>query len=120
MRAFRDVIGNTKRKEFFLNLTSNICQQCENTIDILHIDHHRITFQQILDEFLAENGIHFASIEVYENNNEYEFQDKDLQRRWIKYHDNKAIFKALCRKCNLMNGRYGYKKNIKLYASHLL
>ena len=93
MKTFRDVISNTKRKQFFLNFTGNICQQCEEFID-------------------------FSSIKVLENNNNlYEFEDKYLQQNWVNYHDNKAIFKALCKKCNLSNGTYGYKKNKNLYVT---
>jgi hypothetical protein len=117
MRTFRDVISNTKRKHFFLSFTSYICQQCENAIDNLHIDHYKFTFQQILDEFICDNEIDFSSIKVFENNNEYEFEDKNLQLNWVNYHDNRVIFKALCRKCNLTNGSYGYKKNHKLYVT---
>jgi hypothetical protein len=50
-------------------------------------------------------------------NNLYEFEDKDLQQNWVIYHDNKAIFKSLCKKCNLSNGTYGYKKNKNLYVT---
>ena len=117
MKTFRDVISNNKRKQFFLNFTGNICQQCEEFIDTLHIDHYKYTFQQLLDEFIYDNKIDFSSIKVLENNNNlYEFEDKDLQQNWVNYHDNKAIFKALCKKCNLSNGTYGYKKNKNLYV----
>ena len=115
--TFRATIHNTKRKEFKLNFTSNICQQCENGIENdLHIDHYKYTFQQILDEFIGDTKIYFHSIKVFENdNNEYEFKDKDLQQNWVNYHDNKAVFKALCQTCNLSNGTYGYKKKSNLY-----
>jgi hypothetical protein len=117
MKTFRDAINNTKRKEFKLNFTSIICQQCENVIENdLHIDHNKYTFQQILDEFIGDKKIHFHSIKVFEKeNNEHEFEDKELQLNWVNYHDEKAIFKGLCKKCNLSNGTYGYKKNLNLY-----
>lgn len=72
MKSFRDAIHHTKRKEFFLNNMDDICQQCEKIDDNIHIDHYRYTFQQILDEYIYNNEINFASIEVFENsNNEY-------------------------------------------------
>lgn len=127
MRTFRDVIANTKKKQFFLNLKSNTCQQCETTIFLqktpedfpnLHIDHYKYTFQQILDEFVFETNIDLTSIKVFENNNnEFEFEDKIFQKKWIDYHDKRAIFKALCKKCNLTNGTYGYKKHRKKYQT---
>jgi hypothetical protein len=118
MKTFRDTISNTKRKQFFLNYTGKICQQCKNNIYTLHIDHYQYTFQQLLDEFICDNKINFSSIKVFENsNNLYEFEDKVLQTNWVNYHDNKAIFKALCIKCNLSNGTYGYKKNKNLYTT---
>jgi hypothetical protein len=62
--------------------------------------------------------IGFSSIKVLENNNNlYEFEDKDLQQNWVNYHDNKAVLKSLCKKCNLSNGTYGYKKNKNLYVT---
>ena len=118
MRTFRDVVSNTKKKEFWSKITSdNICEECGTLIcDKLHIDHFKYTFQQLLDEFIGNNKIIFASIKVFENEGkEYEFEDKELQMNWINYHDNKVIFKALCKTCNLSNGTYGYKKNNELY-----
>jgi hypothetical protein len=116
VRAFRDVISHTKKKDYFLDYRDNICQQCNKETDNLHIDHYRYTFQRILDEFIFNNNISFSSIKVFENtNNEHEFNDNNLQSKWIDYHDNNAVFKALCVRCNLTNGTYGYKKNKKLY-----
>ena len=120
MRTFRDAIRNTKRKQFFLNNMDNICQQCGNDGDAIHIDHYMHTFQQLLDEFVCDNKIMLSSINVHENmNNEYEFADNDLHTKWVNYHDDKAIFKALCIRCNLSNGSYGYKKNKKLYVTEM-
>ena len=64
---------------------------------------------------MFNNNISFSSIKVFENNNIYEFNDNNLQSIWIDYHDNKAVFEALCIRCNLTNGTYGYKKNNILY-----
>ena len=118
MQTFRITISNTKRRQFFLDYTGNICQQCRNNTDTLHIDHYQYTFQQLLDEFICDNKINFSSIKFYRNsNNLYEFEDKVLQTNWVNYHDNRAIFKALCIKCNLSNGTYGYKKKNHLYRT---
>ncbi len=118
VRAFRDAISHTKKKTYFLEYTDNNCQQCGKETDELHIDHYRYTFQRILDEFICVNNISFSSIKVSENmNNLYEFNDDNLSTKWIYYHDNKATFKALCVRCNLTNGTYGYKKNKSLYGS---
>ena len=123
IRAFRDTIGNSKKRKFFLETDYNIddngnyigiCENCKKT-DKIHIDHYMHSFQQILDDFIQKQSITFSKLEVYENNNLYEFTDKKIAEDWINFHDEKAEYRVLCPSCNISLSSYGYKKTINLY-----
>ena len=73
------------------------------------------SFQQILDDFIQKQSITFSKLEVYENNNLYEFTDKKIVEDWINFHDEKAEYRVLCPSCNMSLSSYGYKKTINLY-----
>lgn len=130
MRAFRDAVGNSGKKRKFFEETAYIididgnyngmCSKC-NKHDKIHIDHHNIPFQQILDNFIQEQDANliFSKIEVCENNNMYEFTDKEMENSWIEYHDNHVEYRALCPPCNMSLGSYGYKKIKNLYNKTL-
>jgi hypothetical protein len=82
-------------------------------MDKIHIDHYMISFQQILDNFIEAQTIIFLKLKVYENNNLYEFTDKNITEDWIKFHDEKVKYRVLCPNCNISLSSYGYKKDIK-------
>lgn len=123
IRAFRDTIGNKKKRKFFLETDyiidddgnyNGICDNC-NKNDKIHIDHYMFSFQQILDDFIQRQTITFSKLKVYENNNLYEFTDKKISEDWINFHDENAQYRVLCPSCNMSLSSYGYKKNINLY-----
>lgn len=123
IRAFRDTIGNSKKRKFFLKSDYNIdddgnyiglCNNCKKT-DKIHIDHYILSFQQILDEFIQKQTITFSKLEVYEDNNLYEFTNKKIKEDWIIFHDEKVEYRLLCPSCNMSLSSYGYKKTINLY-----
>jgi hypothetical protein len=123
IRAFRDSIGNSKKRKFFFenNISINedgdyigLCENCKKT-DKIHIDHYIVTFQQILDDFIQERQIDFSNLEVYEEDNLYYFNDNILMQDWINFHDGKVEYRVLCPPCNMSLGSYGYKKSISLY-----
>lgn len=65
------------------------------------------------------NNLDFHKLKVFENNdNEFEFENKTMEKKWVQYHDDKAIFRFLCNSCNCSNGSYGYKKRKELYIFH--
>ena len=55
-----------------------------------------------MDEFRVDNKIdNLHTIEVYENENcEIKFKDRSLADKWLKYHDDKACYRMLCKRCN--------------------
>jgi len=123
IRAFRDTISNSKKRKFFLDTEYNIddngnyigiCENCKKN-DKIHIDHFMVSFQQILDDFVKHRIVSFLNLEVYENNNLYEFTDKKISEDWINFHDEKAEYRVLCPSCNISLSSYGYKRNIILY-----
>lgn len=123
IRAFRDSIGNSKkRKTFFENEYTidkdgnyvGVCGNCNNTSKV-HIDHYRVSFQQILDDFIQERQIDFIHLKVYEEDNLYYFNDNALMLDWIDFHDERVEYRVLCPSCNMSLGSYGYKKSKILY-----
>ena len=86
---------------------------CENCFkdDKLDIDHFKIPFSKILDDFLLLNDLDLLKTSIQEEKTRYKIIDIELKNKWIKYHDEKVIYKCLCKTCNCSLGDYGYKKN---------
>jgi hypothetical protein len=115
-KAFRNEshIG-TKKKYFINNITieNNIffgkCNNCNIKTENITTDHYKLSYKEIFNNFIKINKINLCSIEIYENeHNEIRLKDHLLASKWLKYHDNKAIYRLLCRSCNSHFGSYGY------------
>lgn len=90
---YREIINcfsNTKRTFVKENQNHSFCDICKTSEDLC-IDHYEIPFIQIYNEYAEHN----------KNKN-----DDD----WIKYHDSRAKYRYLCRKCNSKLGSYDYRK----------
>lgn len=118
MRGFRDSISQSKKKDFYTkniitddyNQKVGICELCSKQGKI-EIDHKNKPFQQILDEFILKNSLILDNIKAFQNgNNYYEIIDKDIEKKWIDYHDDIAQFRFLCRNCNGLVGMSGYMR----------
>jgi hypothetical protein len=115
--AFREAINKTKRQIFFFANTKTdeneeyvgICDNCSIRCKVV-VDHHQTPFQKILDDFITLNGIIIKTIDVSEINNVFILNNKDIQNKWIEYHNEIAEFITLCHSCNSSLGSYGYKK----------
>jgi len=117
LKGFREAIRNTKRKKFFFENTNiinkeynGICDQCGISCKAV-IDHYKLPFQKILDDFIVLNNIDIETLTTSEYNYVYILDDKNIVDKWIEYHDNVALFRVLCGYCNSSLGSYGYKKN---------
>jgi len=107
-------ISNSGTKKFYKLKNNNMCCICNKLYDI-EIDHKDIPYIKILDNFRIENNIDtLINIETYEDNNDMlQLKDKTLEYKWLKYHDDKANYQCLCKKCNIKKGSSKYKSIYK-------
>ena len=64
-----------------------------------------------INEFFSINSSILDNIKAFQNgNNYYEIIDKDIEKKWIDYHDDIAQFRFLCRNCNGLVGMSGYMR----------
>ena len=106
--SFRNSISNTKRKVFQSNLKNNCCEQCDEYCDKPHIDHYKISFKQIFEQFLNLKKIKIEEVDTFYSSCLHHITDKTLKKDFIDYHDGLVTYKLLCPKCNTSNGTYGY------------
>ena len=106
--CFRNAISNTKRAEFQSNLKSNSCEDCGILHSKPHIDHYKISFKQILEQFLCQSDLKIEEITTYYHRSQHHISDLQLKHNFIEYHDSIVIYKLLCPECNNRNGTYGY------------
>lgn len=106
--SFRNAISNTKRHIFQSNLKSKCCEQCGEYTDKPHIDHYKISFKQILEQFLHQSDLKIETIDTYYEKSQHHIADKSLKEEFIDYHDELVTYKLLCADCNISNGTYGY------------
>ena len=110
--AFRNESHLGTKKQFLVNntiLNTLICNNCKDTENIT-TDHYKISYKEILDNFIKLNNINLCDIMIFEDkNNTIRIKDEDLASKWLLYHDSKADYRLLCRSCNSKFGCYGYK-----------
>jgi len=81
----------------------NLCSYVSSDYTDFAVDHDKIPFQVLRDDFLKITKIIIPTVlgskqltnETIFNDNETEFKND-----WKKYHDEKATFQILCRWCN--------------------
>ena len=80
-----------------------LCEICNTYVykEDIHIDHNfdKLTFQQILDDFLKENGKTYNDLKVMSKNTLQQFDNSDREE-WSKYHQSRAMLRCLCIKCH--------------------
>jgi len=119
LTAFRNAIQfNGNKKQYFLNNSTNkdgnFMAKCDNCNEYKKAttDHFLIPYIQIFNNFITINNIKLCDIEIEENNNIIRLKDNVLEQKWVKYHDDNAIYRILCKSCNSLFGSYGFKKTI--------
>ena len=106
--SFRNSISNTKRAVFYSNLKSKCCEECGILHSSPHIDHYKIPFKHILEQFLHQSNLEIQNIETYYKNSQHHIADISLKNEFIDYHDEIVEYKLLCPECNIRNGTYGF------------
>lgn len=76
--------------------------------DDSHIDHYPVSFQKILDDFVRINNLKLEEVKIYKEGIQYYLKDKKLKDKWVEYHESKANFRKICKKCNISLGTHGY------------
>ena len=103
-KAMREAISETTKA--FRKTQVMKCMICDcNSLDPqdFAVDHHKIPFQVLRDEFIKITKISIPTVlgkkhltnETIFNEDEILFRDE-----WKKYHDDKATFQMLCNSCN--------------------
>tara|TARA_R110000824_G_C14951366_1_gene650965 strand:+ start:43 stop:672 length:630 start_codon:yes stop_codon:yes gene_type:complete len=106
--SFRNAISNTKRAEFQSNLKSNCCEDCGILHSKPHIDHYKIPFKQILEQFLYQTDLTLFQVPTVYKHSQHHISNLQLKNEFIDYHDSIVIYKLLCPECNIGHGTYGY------------
>jgi len=76
------------------------------TFDNCHIDHFKPTFDEIVGDFINENGISDLRAVLAPNRDNQticEVSDKELSDKFYKYHESRANLRVLSVKANLTN-----------------
>lgn len=116
--AFRNESNIGTKKKYYINNTKinnkNIregeCNYCEILTHDIQTDHYQLSFAEILDNFIKKYNLEICNIKIFENdNNEIKLENKKLANDWLKYHDNCAKYRLLCKTCNIKFSNYGYK-----------
>lgn len=115
LMSLRNAVGNGKRAEFVEGIVNGICCIC-NIEGNMDVDHYGVSFQEIVDNFFIINNLKYEDIRVFSNkkiNNWYmELEDHLISDKWVKYHDDIAVYRLLCKKCNCSLGSSGYKSKV--------
>lgn len=115
--VFRNESHIGKKKQYFINHTiinndifTGICDNCRKNTTNITTDHYPLPFKNILDSFIDKNKINLYDIDIFENKqNEIRIKDNELASKWLKYHDDIALYRLLCKSCNSHFGSYEYK-----------
>jgi hypothetical protein len=85
-----------------------VCARCEARCRRLVVDHAEKPFAQIVDEFLADQGLGLMDLKIRGSKTDG-FHLKELGRAWRRFHDEQATLVGLCPKCNGSLGSRGYR-----------
>lgn len=77
------------------------CAKC-GSVEHLQTDHKSPPFSQIFDEFVAENGL--PDIVDHPTGVGFSFLNLDVEKNWVEFHNERAVYQLLCRSCNASKG----------------
>lgn len=109
--AFRDVIHNSVKDFYKKNSKFAQCKKCGNQdINSLQVDHDKIPFACILDEFLSVRDIQLCNVNIIQKSNvDYQCIDSRINlEEWFQFHEQRANYVFLCKSCNATKGSSGY------------
>lgn len=118
--ALNDVMRNAIEYQTikFRRGKKQVCNNCGfiPTITRLCVDHYQYPFIQIRDEFLKiwvqHNELPKSFVKdlgcrlILDTSKEHH---QNFYDQWVEYHESKARFRMLCRRCNSKCSAYGYK-----------
>lgn len=108
--AFRNEASQSSRmRTARAKFTVGPCGDCGKRSKLV-IDHAGMPFAQIVDEFLAHQGMGLGDIPLKFSYGTHSFQSTRLSREWRTFHDAHAgELAGLCARCNCAKGSGGYK-----------
>jgi hypothetical protein len=75
------------------------CKKC-GSIEKLECDHHPLSFDEILKDYIAITPS-FESTEIVKTNLWFhDFADSKAKAGWIAYHESRVKWQVLCKKCH--------------------
>ena len=81
------------------------------------VDHTGLTFSEIADKFLIENGYRYTDIALCGPPTAKKFKDAELWEQWQDYHFANAKYALVCSSANRSKGCEGYETPDDLYGS---
>ena len=115
-RSYKDLFNKCLRNiikqqifEYKNKHNTNICELCKKHNNNIHIDHYKITFKELVHNFMIKYKLNIpTAFEKDENNNVVLLGDDILIGEYFeKYHKENATFRILCAKCNLSRCKDG-------------
>jgi hypothetical protein len=109
MKAFRDWVD----LPIVCPLTGRKIRQGMRT----DVDHVGMTFSEIADTFISENGLKYSDIVLKGPPTGKVFTDLKLWAGWQEYHQAKARYSLVCASANRSKGADGYETDKELLGS---
>ena len=111
MNAFRNEAFLSAKMQAVREKLGNRCARCEQECRKLVVDHAGKPFVQILDEFIAAQGVSdIESVRVRYTKGSFRLRARAVSKAWRAFHDAEADLTGLCAKCNCSLGARGYKR----------
>ena len=102
VKVFRALI-NPQIEEYRheLDMTTNVCYICNENVDFLEVD-HEYPFSRLVDDFLEQNNLKYEDVHFKQVEGKQVLTDEDsaIGEQWIQYHNEHAILRPICKKCN--------------------
>jgi hypothetical protein len=122
INAFRAEIFSTARWDFYVNSVDDsqksigTCARC-HVVTKVEVDHHDVPFHDIFKGFLEEHCLDTGAVgapgtsvgpplalQLVSKEGVCRIADKHIATTWTHYHDNRACYRLLCKKCNCSLG----------------
>lgn len=86
------------------------CALCHKHLERcdMHVDHNadEKLFSELTHDFLALKKQRYSDVDIVrEPTHEFAFVDKNFEDSWVKYHEEHARLRLLCKACNLGRGK---------------
>lgn len=106
--AIAPVVQEFKRRAFLAARGPLLCPYTGERLDFSnsHVDHQApATFQALVESFVSESSLDISAVTIngkaQDNTYQDTFDDKELEQRWIEYHNANASLQLVSRLANL-------------------